>query len=422
MNRTRTSAATVMLLAVAALSPVTAQQQGSRASNGTPFLLKDALAEARVGNPEIVALGQEAEAMRALPAQDRYLAPPTFETQIWGWPVTTLNPIRTDMYMFMAEQELPGRGKRAARVLVAEREGEMSTRQIAVRANEILNEVKQAYWNLALARETSAIYAREAPLIQDLAEAATLRYAAGQSGQHHTVSALLELTGLETERIASHERALLAEARLNALLGRPQGQPVEPLATTSTATVSVGEVEQAAVARHPRIDMAAASIAREEAELARLRNERRPDFVVGGGYMLMPGDAGAWTARAGVTWPNAPWSRGRLSAAIDAQVKRVAAASARRDAVSSTIRLGVRDAAIRLAAAQQRMQLIESSVLPQIEHAFELARTAYASGDGEFTEVLEARRLLLANEVELASARTDVARAGADLKSAGGVQ
>jgi hypothetical protein len=38
-----------------------------------------------------------------------------FETQIWGWPITTLNPIRTDMYMFMAEQELPGKGKRAAR-------------------------------------------------------------------------------------------------------------------------------------------------------------------------------------------------------------------------------------------------------------------------------------------------------------------
>ena len=62
----------------------------------------------------------------------------------------------------------------------------------------------------------------------------------------------------------------------------------------------------AALERHPTMALAAAGIAREEAELARLQGERRPDFVVGGGYMLMPGDAGAWTARAGITWPKRP--------------------------------------------------------------------------------------------------------------------
>jgi cobalt-zinc-cadmium efflux system outer membrane protein len=419
MTRVHLLSAAVVLFTATAFSPVFAGQQAG--SPEGPLLLRDAIAEALAKNPELIALRGEADAMLAVPAQERYLAPPMLETQIWGWPVTTLNPTRTDMYMFMAEQELPGRGKRAARVLVAERDADMSTRQIAVRANEILNEVKQAYVDLAVARESSAIYAREGPLIQDLAEAATLRYAAGQTGQHHTVTALLDLTRLQMERIASDERARLAEARLNAALGRPQGHTIGPLAPV-TSTVTVAEIEQLTVDRHPEIAMANASIAREEAELARLRNERRPDFVVGGGYMLMPGDAGAWTARAGVTWTNAPWSRGRLGAAIDAQVKRVAAASARRDALASTIRRTVREAAVRLAAAEQRAQLVESTILPQIEHAFELARAAYASGSGEFTEVLESRRLLLANEIELASARADVQRARADVESAGGVQ
>lgn len=418
MTRVHAFSTAVMLFAATAFSPVFAGQQPGGPEG--PLLLKDALAEALTANPELVALRLDADAMRGVPAQEGHLAPPMFETQIWGWPVATLNPTRTEMYMFMAEQELPGRGKRAARVLVAEREADISLQQVVVRANEILNEVKQAYADLALARETSAIYAREAPLIQDLAEAATLRYAAGQSGQHHTVTALLDLTRLQTERIASDERARLAEARLNAALGRPQGQRVEALAPP-TSTVTVAEIEQLAVARHPDIAMTNAAIAREEAELARLRNEGRPDFVVGGGYMLMPGDAGAWTARAGLTWPNAPWSRGRLAAAIDTQVKRVAVVSARRAAVTSRIRRSVREAAVRLGAAEQRAQLVESTILPQIDHAFELARTAYANGSGEFVEVLETRRLLLANEIELASARADVQRARADLESAGGV-
>jgi cobalt-zinc-cadmium efflux system outer membrane protein len=404
-----------VLLAAAAVSA----QQDTPPPEGAPLLLKDAIAQALTGNPELVALRLEIEAMGAAPARERHLVPPTLETQIWGWPVTTLNPTRTDMYMFMAEQELPGRGKRASRVLVAEREAEVSRQRIAVRTNEILNEVKQAYVDLGLARETSAIYEREAPLLRNLAEAATLRYAAGQSGQHHTVTALLESTRLESDRIQSLERAALAEARLNAVMGRPQGLPVGPLGPLASVA-SVSEIEQLATERHPQIAMANAAIAREEAELARLRNDRRPDFVVGGGYMLMPGHAGAWTARAGITWPNAPWARGRLSDAIAAQEKRVVAVTAQRDVLTSTIRHGVRGAAIRLAAAQQRVQLIEATVLPQIEHASELARTAYSRGDGEFAEVLESRRLLLSTEVERASAHANVERALADLTGAGG--
>ena len=44
------------------------------------------------------------------------------------------------------------------------------------------------------------------------------------------------------------------------------------------------------------------------------KTEGKPDWVVQGGYMLMPGQAGAWTARVGVTWPSAPWAKKRVSA------------------------------------------------------------------------------------------------------------
>lgn len=41
------------------------------------------------------------------------------EAQIWQWPLNTLNPANTDMYMFMVTQDLPGRGKRDLRAAVA---------------------------------------------------------------------------------------------------------------------------------------------------------------------------------------------------------------------------------------------------------------------------------------------------------------
>ena len=42
--------------------------------------------------------------------------PPRIEAQVWQLPITTLNPAKADMYMFMLEQEFPGpREARAAR-------------------------------------------------------------------------------------------------------------------------------------------------------------------------------------------------------------------------------------------------------------------------------------------------------------------
>src|SRR5215217_3301294 len=101
------------------------------------FTLRDALAEARRANPELIALQHQAESVRAAVPASRYLDAPMFETQIWGWPVTTLNPANTDMYMFMGEQMLPGKGKRAARERVASETAHLSESLIAVRANAI---------------------------------------------------------------------------------------------------------------------------------------------------------------------------------------------------------------------------------------------------------------------------------------------
>lgn len=396
-------------------TPVASAQPGET----PPLTLRAAIDEALANNPELAALRRQYEAARAAPVQERFLAPPMLEAQIWGWPVTTLNPARTEMYMLMAEQELPGKGKRAARALVAEREAEMSQQQIAVRANEVLAAVRNAYIDLAFTRETSALYSRQAALLDEITETATLRYAAGEGAQHHTVVALVEVASVEKERIGAEERAQAAEARLNTLMGRPVSQPIEALAPL-LPTITPEEAEQRALARHPEVAMVEAEIAREEADLERLRGERRPDFVVGGGYMLMPGDAGAWMARAGITWPNAPWSRGRLTASIETQTKRVEAAKARREVVASQIRQAVREAVVRLVAAERQVRLVESTVLPQIEHAFQLTQVAYAAGEGPFTEILDTRRTLLSIQLEFLEARANVARARADLETAAG--
>jgi cobalt-zinc-cadmium efflux system outer membrane protein len=390
----------------------------AQAESSDGLSLASALREALQANPDLIALRREYESRQASVAGARALANPMFETQIWGWPITTLNPSKTDMYMFMAEQELPGKGKRAARELVAIRDSEVSQQQILARANAVLNEVKQAYADVMLARATTDIYAEQKPLLEDMADAATLRYASAHSGQHDTVKSIVELSRLEGDVIDASERERLADARLNVLLGRAADASVPPLAALDVAPPPTEDVDRLALARNPDIALADAETAREEAELARLRLQRKPDLIIGGGYMLQPGSAGAWTAKAGIRWPNAPWSRTGLDAHIDAQEKKVAAARAQKDAVTNRLRLAARQALVRIDAARRRVELLRTTVVPHVEHAFDVARAAYASDRGEFADLLDTQRVLLETRLQLVSARADQARALADLQMA----
>jgi cobalt-zinc-cadmium efflux system outer membrane protein len=385
-----------------------------------PLTLTGAIREALLANPELVALGRDYEAAKAAVPAARFLDAPMVETQIWGWPVTTVNPAMVDMYMFLAEQELPGRGKRAAREVVADREAEMSRRQIAVRANDILNAVKQTYVELLLARATVSLYEQQTPILRDIADAATLRFASGHVGQHDTVKSVVELARLQADAIEWRERAGTAEVRLATLLGRGPESLLPVLAPADSGIPDESAAESAAAQRHPEVQLALTTVAREEAELARVRGERKPDFVVGGGYMLQPGGAGAWTARGGISWPNAPWSRGKLNTEIAAQEKRVEAARAHRDATLASVRQSVREATVRLEAARQRVDLLEAAVMPHVEHDFDVARASYAAGRAEFADLLESERALLTTRMDVIAARAGVQRAIADVELAVG--
>ena len=80
--------------------------------------------------------------------------------------------------------------------------------------------------------------------------------------------------------------------------------------------------------------------------------------------------------------------------------------------------MAYRQAHVRIDAARDRVRLLESSVIPHIEHAFEVARVGYASDRGEFADVLDTQRVLLSTRMEAAAARADLARAVGDLEMA----
>src|SRR5256885_8942761 len=82
--------------------------QEYRHYEGPPVSLGGLLQEAASKNPDLIALRKQIEVARQRPAQERGLNPPMAEAQIWQWPINTLNPANTNMYMLMFSQDLPG--------------------------------------------------------------------------------------------------------------------------------------------------------------------------------------------------------------------------------------------------------------------------------------------------------------------------
>src|SRR5206468_1913471 len=132
---------------------------------------------------------------------------------------------------------------------------------------------------------------------------------------------VVELSRLHNDIIMFDEQATVASARLNVLLDRPPETPIGPLVEPreSTAMPAIADVQRLAIERQPELQRTRIEIERAEAELASVKRDSKPDFTLQGGYMLMPRMTDAWMGRIGVSWPTAPWARGKIDARVAEQ-------------------------------------------------------------------------------------------------------
>ena len=388
---------------------------------GPPVTLRAALAHALAGNAELRLARAELAPLADRPAQEQSLMPPRVEAQVWQWPVTTIDPRDTDMYMFMLEQDVPGRGKRARRVEVARRDIAAADAALEAKRLQIAGAVRQAYARLALARRDLRSAFETAGGLDALVAAAQTTYAAGGGSQALVVRAMLAVSRVRERLPVLEGEARAAAGQLNTLMGRPADAAIGPLdAPRASPLVTAPAATVFDLERHPEIRAARAVIARAESAVAVARQERRPDWMVQGGYMLMPGEAGAWSARVGLTWPSAPWARGRVTAAAAEAEKRRDAARASLAAVEARLRQAHVDAGARVTAAAGRLEALRTAVVPQARHLVEATRVSFEAGQGSLADALDARQLLLEAELDEARAVHELELARADLDTAAG--
>jgi cobalt-zinc-cadmium efflux system outer membrane protein len=409
--------------AVAHQAPSGAQHpQAYRHYEGPPVTLTELLRLAHEKNPELIALRQQVNVARQRPAQARGLNPPMAQAQIWQWPINSINPANTTMYMFMVSQELPGRGKRDLRAAVAEKDIALAENDVTARARQIVNEIKQAYATLFIARKAIDVHLESVDLLRQIADVSQAKYTTGRISQQDVLKPVLELSKLHTDIVMFDEQANIATARLNVLLDRSPETPIGPLVDPREETVlpATADLQRMAVERHPELQRARLEVERAEAELAVSQHEDRPDFSVQGGYMVTPHMTDAWLGSIAVTWPKAPWSRGKVDARVAEQTAAIEAAKARTRTMENTVRLRVQEALVRAKAAQERAALLRTTIVPQSHQTLEVSRLAYQTDRVDFQALIDNERVLLDARLDYFRALSGFNQALADLEGAVG--
>ena len=383
-----------------------------------PLTLDAALRGALARDPQLAELRAAMEAARQRIAQARFLDPPMLEGQIWQWPVNTLNPTQVDMYMVSVSQEFPGRGKRALRAAVLQNEVALVESQAAARARQVAADVHHAYIAVVTARQAIEIYRSTLPLLRQSVAASQVRYESGSISQADVLEGVVTVSRLFDDQIVLEDSLQIATARLNTLMLRDPGAAIGALddLVEPPPLRPIAELERTALERHPDLAAARTRHARAEAMRDEARGDFKPDVRVSGGFMLRPQQGDAWLASLGLTWPKAPWARGK----VDARVAEARADADEADAnavmAEAAIKLQVRESYIKATTARQRIALLRSTLLPQSRQAIAIALTAYQTDKVDFQTVLRQQRMLLENQLAYSQAMGEAAEAIAALE------
>src|SRR5438105_538308 len=165
------------------------------------------------------------------------------------------NPANTNMYMLMLDQDLPSRGKRDLRAAVAQKDIALAESDIAIRARQVVNEVKQSYASLFIARKAIDIHLASVDLLRQIADMSQAKYAGGAISQQDVLKGIVEISKVHGDLLMLDEEAQLAAARLNTLMNRPIDAAIGPLDEPHERAVaaSIDELRAAALANKPEL-------------------------------------------------------------------------------------------------------------------------------------------------------------------------
>jgi len=391
---------------------------------GAPTSLHDLLQEAEQKNPQIAASFHAWQASRYVPKQASAL--PETQLSVQQFSVGSPRPFagysNSDFaYIgFGASQDIPYPGKRPLRARVAERESESMEAQTDSVRRAVAGNLKMVYFQLAYIQQTLGILQKSDDLLNQVEQAAEVRYRVGQGNQQDVLKAQLQHTKILQEVAHHHQEEGLLEAQIKQLLGRSQESPdiVAETLTVRTLPYAAGDLLQHARQQNPDIRSKQVSIRQQETQMELAHKNFRPDFSVGYTYEHTASEfRDYYMASFGIRMPN----RGRQKAELAEAEENQERVRREMDAESQRVLSEVQQQYVRAKTAEERLKIYSDGLVPQSEATFRSALSAYQSNRQDFQSLLSSFLDVLNLDLEYRSELVEHESALAELERLTGV-
>jgi outer membrane protein, heavy metal efflux system len=399
--------------------------QPHHASTTVPLTLAELEAAALANNAEIHASARQVAVAEARRGSARALDDPSFMYRGWGTPLAKPWDLNQTQHMFMFSQNLPGAGKRALRARLADDEVEVAKAELETKKRDVLVQVHRSFYELLRNQDELRFHDEQVALAGQGLESARIKYVVGKVPQQDMLKAQIALTRLVEHLVMLRQDSDLARARLNTLLGRDPGGPLEVLGAYSPPGRLPGliDLERLALDNRPELTAISAAIRQDETRTQLAEKSLKPDYTLSGGYMLMPEDAryrNTYMAELSVTLP---WlNRGRHDAEIAEANAMVAARKADFESRRAAVFAEIQESLVRARVAQTLVTLYRDTLRPQTQAVLKATVAAYQADRTDFLNLLDSQNTTLDVELNYIKAASELETRLADLERAVGTQ
>jgi outer membrane protein TolC len=389
--------------------------------------LRDYLRLAEARSPALAAVYQRWQAVRERVTQASAWPDPIVRYGYFAQEVeTALGPQK---HRIGLSQTVPWFGKSSLRGEIQTAAARAAEQHYRAARLELFARVARAYYELAHLSRAVEVTEGFRVLLTHEESLSRTRFRTGLVTNTDLIKAQVELAALEDRLSSLRDRRRPLSAQLNAALGRPAGAQLPwpvPLVEPPSELPDDSEVLERVRTSSPELAALDREIQADERSLALARRERFPDVTLGVETIVTDrssltdfSDSGqdAWIASLSFPFPVS----GKYGAAIrEAEAQRTARLRTRED-LERELAARAELALYELRDAERRMELYDTALLPKAQQALGAATSAYRAASLGFLELLDAQRLLLRFELDLARARADRGQRVVELLSMMGV-
>ncbi len=364
-----------------------------RPADAGPLGLREALALALLGNPELAVASWQVRVREGELLQAGLLPNPELEVEVEEFGGSddraAFDSAETTVVM---SQVIPLGGKIGAGARVAELERDLAGWDFEATRLEVLAATAMAFVRAVAAQRRLALAEESLELAEQVFEVIRERVAAGKVSPLEENRSGVALAATRIARARAERSLLAARSQLAARWGGGVDEvaAVEGDLERLVAPPALARLTETA-SQSPRIARWEAETAHRLAALAREESAAWPDLTASGGLSRFE-ETDDWAFIAGLSIDLPFFDRNQ--GGVEAAKHEVARAREQRRAAVVSLRAALAMAYYELVAAFEEATSLRDEVLPAARRAFDASREAYERGKVGYLDVLDAQRTL----------------------------